>query len=89
MNSRVENSDMTVNQSDLDSFHDFATSFLAQTDSEFSLEELVNKWRAERELAEAVESVRRGIADAEAGRVHDLADIDEKIRKELGFPARR
>jgi hypothetical protein len=80
---------MTVNQSDLDSFHDFATNFLSHTESSFSLEELILKWRAEREVTETVESIRRGSADAQAGRLHDLAEVDEKIRSQLGFPARR
>lgn len=79
---------MTVNQSDLDGFHHFATDLLAQAGRELSLEELVNKWRAERAHAETVESVRRGVADAEAGRMHDLADVDAKIRTELGFRPR-
>ena len=80
---------MTVNQSDLDSFHHFATNMLAHSDRDFSLEELLKKWRAEREMAETVQSVRRGVADAEAGRTHDLADVDAKIRQELGFHVRR
>lgn len=79
---------MTVNQSDLDSFHHFATHILAHAGRDLSLEELIGKWRAEREYAETVESVRRGVSDAESGRVHDLADVDAKIRTELGFPPR-
>jgi hypothetical protein len=79
---------MTVNQSDLDSFHHFATDLLAQAGRELSLDEIVNKWRAGREHAETIESVCRGIADAEAGRMHDLADVDAKIRTELGFAPR-
>jgi hypothetical protein len=80
---------MTVNQNDLDSFHDFATNLLSDSESTLSLEEVVKKWRAERELSAAIESVRRGIADAEAGYLRDLADVDERIRSELGFPGRR
>jgi hypothetical protein len=80
---------MTVNQSDIDSFHDFASNLLSHAQRDFSLEELVMKWRAEREVLETVESVRRGSADAAAGRLHGLAEVDGRIRKELGFPARR
>jgi hypothetical protein len=79
---------MIVNQSDIDSFHNFATHLLAMTGGDLSFDELLSQWRAEREQAETVESVRRGIADAEAGRLHDLADVDAKIRADLGFPAR-
>jgi hypothetical protein len=67
---------MTVDQSDLDSFHDFATNLLSHTNRHFSLEELVKQWRSERERAETVESVLRGVADAGAGRLHDLADVE-------------
>ena len=77
-----------VNQSDLDSFHDFATSLLSHAESNFSLEELVVKWRTQRELAETVESIRRGVADAAAGRMHNLADVNQKICNVLRFPAR-
>jgi hypothetical protein len=62
---------------------------VSRAESSFSLEDLVTKWRAEHELSETVESVRRSVADAEANRLHDLADIDAKIRNELRFPARR
>ena len=79
---------MTVNQTDLDSFHHFATHLLSHAERDLSLEELINKWRAEREHSETVDSVRRGVADAEAGRMHDLADVDAKIRAELGFTPR-
>jgi hypothetical protein len=80
---------MTLNQSDLDSFHNFATNVLAHANHDFSLEELVTKWREECELAATVQSIQRGVADVEAGRIHDLADVDARIRKELGFPGRR
>jgi hypothetical protein len=80
---------MIVNQSDLDSFHDFATRLLATTVGDLSLDDLLSQWQAKREQAETVESVRRGVADADAGRLHDLTDVDAKIRADLGFPARR
>ena len=79
---------MIVNQSDLNNFHDFATHLLAQSGRKLSLEELITQWRSERDLAETVESVRHGVADAAAGRVHDLADADVAIRRELGFSHR-
>jgi hypothetical protein len=80
---------MMVTQSDLDSFHDFATNFLARADRDLSLEELITKWRAEREYAETVDSICRGVADAHAGRVRDLSEVDQKIRRNLGLPASR
>jgi predicted transcriptional regulator len=79
---------MTITQTELDSFHLFATHILARTKRKLSLEQLMFEWQAKREQAETVESVRRGIADAEAGRLCDLAEVDAKIRTELGFPNR-
>ncbi len=79
---------MTINQSDLDSFHHFATNELAHGGPELNLEELISRWQAERDHAETVASIRRGITDADSGRVHDLDDVDTKIRSELGFSAR-
>jgi predicted transcriptional regulator len=80
---------MTISQSDLDNFHCFATNQLASTERDVSLEELVSTWRAQQAVAETLESIRRGVADADAGRTHSVADVDAKIRSELGFPARR
>ena len=80
---------MSISQSDLDSFHHFASHELSQRGAGLSLEDLLDKWRAEREHAETIASIRRGVKDANAGRMHDLADVDTKIRTELGFPARR
>jgi hypothetical protein len=80
---------MIINQNDLDNFHNFATDLLAKTGSDLSLDDILSQWCAEREHAETIESVHRGVADAEAGRLHDLVDVDAKVRAELGFPARR
>jgi predicted transcriptional regulator len=80
---------MTINQSDLNNFHQFATDVLARAGQELELEDLMRQWLAERDRAATVDSIRRGVADAEAGRVHDLADVDAGIREKLSFPARR
>jgi hypothetical protein len=80
---------MSVSQSDLDNFHHFASQELSHRGAELSLDDLLNKWRAQQEQAETMASIRRGVEDANSGRVHDLADVDAKIRTELGFPARR
>jgi predicted transcriptional regulator len=66
---------MTITQSDLDSFHDFGSQFLARSKGKVTLEELVQQWCAERECNETIESIKRGVADAEAGRVQELVDI--------------
>jgi predicted transcriptional regulator len=80
---------MTVNQNDLDSFHRFATHQLAQAGRDLTLEDLISQRNAQWEHANTVASIRRGLADAEAGRVHDLNEVDAKIRAELGFLTRR
>ncbi|HEY3393636.1 MAG TPA: hypothetical protein VGK58_13070, partial [Lacipirellulaceae bacterium] len=76
-------------QSDLDNFHVFATNESARAGRQVRLEELVSQWRARQIDGESVDSIRRGVADAEAGRTQSLANVDAKIRTELGFPARR
>src|SRR5437762_2192498 len=63
---------MTVNQSELDSFHHFATHELAHAGRDLELEELIRHWHEQRERSETVQSIRRGVADADAGRLHDL-----------------
>ena len=78
-----------VSQSDLDSFHCFATDQITKIGRQISLEQLVEEWQIQRADAETVASIRRGVEDAEAGRVQSLSDLDARIRSELGFPARR
>jgi hypothetical protein len=79
---------MTLTQGDLDSFHHFATELLSRSGSQLSLEELLNQWNDRRDEADTIASIRRGVADAQAGRVQSLADVDARIRKAVGFPAR-
>jgi len=80
---------LTVSQTDLDSFHRFATGLLAHQREELSLEQLVQQWYAEREREDTIASIRRGIADADAGHVRPLAEVDAEIRSKFGFPSRR
>jgi hypothetical protein len=80
---------MAITQNDLDDFHNFASQELAQTRPVLSLEDLVREWNAQREQAETIASVRRGVADAEEGRLRDASEVDTAIRGELGFPPRR
>lgn len=79
---------MSITQTDLDSFHDFATQFLAQSKRELSFEQLVNVWQTERDQSATIEAIRRGVDDAAAGRMSDLAEVDARIRESLNFPQR-
>jgi hypothetical protein len=79
---------MSISQSELDSFHSFASYELATTGAAESWPDLLAKWQAQREHNETVSSIRRGVQDAEAGRVRDLTEIDNQIRSQLGFPPR-
>lgn len=80
---------MSLSQSDIDNFHLFASQELPHCAPDSGLEDLLNKWQIQREQQEALASIRRGIADADAGRVHDIDTVDSQIRAKLGFPARR
>ena len=84
-----ENLIMSVNQSDLESFHQFAVQVLAHHGEDLSLEDLLKRWRAQQDRTATIASVRRGVDDANAGRVRDAAEVDAAIRAELHFPARR
>jgi predicted transcriptional regulator len=80
---------MSISQSDIDSFHAFAMQQLPTCGPGQQLEDLARKWQLQREQEETLASIRRGVADAEAGRVQSLSAVDERIRTELGLPARR
>ena len=48
-------------------------------------QELVEQWRVEQEREETIESVRRGVEDADAGRFRSVAEFDKAIREKLAF----
>ena len=80
---------MSLSQSDIDRFHLFASQELTHLGPDQDLEEIVKRWQTQREQAEALASIRRGVEDAEAGRVQDIGTVDKSIREKIGFPARR
>ncbi|HEV2969464.1 MAG TPA: hypothetical protein VGY55_05685 [Pirellulales bacterium] len=80
---------MSVNQSDLDGFHQFASQAMAHREKDFRLDDLVKQWHVEREREETIASIQRGVDDAGAGRLQDAAEVDATIQAELGFPARQ
>ena len=79
---------MPISQYDIDSFHSFATGELTKDNRNQSMEDLVERWRSQREEKETLASIQRGIEDADAGRVNSLDEVDANIRQKLGFPAR-
>ena len=79
---------MQITQHDLDNFHSFASRELVNGGRELSMEDLLQEWRRQQDEVETIASIRRGIDDAEAGRVQSLAEVDAHIRAELSFPAR-
>jgi hypothetical protein len=78
-----------LSQSDLDNFHLFATNEIAHGGQDVSLQELLRRWLAQQVDGDCVESIGRGMADAEVGRMRSLAHVDAKIQTELGLCARR
>jgi predicted transcriptional regulator len=85
---RPRNAAMPISQYDIDSFHSFATGELTNDNRNQSMEDLVERWRSQREEKETLASIQRGIEDADAGRVNSLDEVDANIRQKLGFPAR-
>ncbi len=79
---------MPINQSDLDSFHHFASHEISLGQAATSWDDLLLKWQSQKEHAATVASIRKGVEDADAQRMHDLADVDARIRAQLGFPPR-
>ncbi len=51
-----------------------------------SPEELLLLWR--REHAEAIEDIRQGVRDFEAGNYRPFDEVDAEIREKFGFPHR-
>jgi hypothetical protein len=76
---------MTVLQQEIEQFRDFATRVAATGDVE-SLQEILDLWHAEHlsetERTASLESLCRGLADADAGRVRPADDVIEDLRRE-------
>ena len=78
---------MTVTQTELDGFSQFAVEKIGNGGADLTLEDLVELWRAENptdeELQESLASLERGLADAEAGRIHPADEALTELRKRL------
>jgi hypothetical protein len=72
---------MSVSQSDLDSFHQFASQALTERGPVVSLEGLFDEWRARRANAETIASNHGEVDDEGAARVRELADLRGKVQE--------
>ena len=72
-----------VANSELESFHQFVGDRLRNGCAEVSPEQVLARWR---ERNATIESVRRGIADVDAGRTRPADDVLAELRsKKLGI----
>jgi predicted transcriptional regulator len=75
---------MSISQGELDSFHQFARDALSAANTDLNWEQLLERWRERREELETLASVRRGVEDADAGRLQGLSEVDAAIRATNG-----
>jgi hypothetical protein len=78
---------MAVSLEQIESFHQFAHDRAKNGGADLTMDEIYDLWRLENlppeELQESLESLRRGIADAEAGRVRPADDVIEELRHRI------
>ena len=82
-----------MTRQEIDSFHQFATSHLEFDEiDELSLDEVFDLWRianpSSSEMSESLASLRRGLADIEAGRVFSARAVIEELRGKLAVGPR-
>jgi predicted transcriptional regulator len=73
-----------VTTQDFQSFADFALPLISSGKAD-SIAQLVQQWEVEREQLETLQSIERGIADVEAGRVTPANEVFAQVRQELGL----
>jgi predicted transcriptional regulator len=66
--------------SELTSFREYLDQRLADGESELTPEAALRNWR---ELQESLQSIRLGLADADAGRVRPAAELLDELRARL------
>jgi len=69
----------------VESFYQFASKRLVTTDVEPSFDELLIEWQDLQEREEINEAIRRGIADANAGRHKPAEQVMAELREDFGF----
>jgi hypothetical protein len=66
--------------SELQSFREYLDRRIADGDVELSPENLLREWR---DMRESMQSVRRGIADADAGRIRTAESLLDELQARL------
>ncbi|MFO0975980.1 MAG: hypothetical protein U0996_06250 [Planctomycetaceae bacterium] len=66
--------------SELQNFREYLDRRIADGDIELSPENLLREWR---EMRESMQSVRRGIADADAGRIRTAESLLDELQARL------
>lgn len=66
--------------SELQSFREYLDRRITDGDVELSPENLLREWR---EMRESMQSVRRGIADADAGRIRTAESLLDELQARL------
>lgn len=66
--------------SELSSFREYLDNRIADGETDLSPEKALSEWR---ELQESLASIRRGLADADAGRIHSADEVFEGLRAQL------
>lgn len=70
---------------DSEAFYDYLGQTLQHGDRKTPPESLLRKWRAEREVEEACEAIRAGMADIEAGRCRPFEESAADLRRKFGI----
>ena len=74
----------TSTPTDAEAFLSFLAYEVQNGGADKSPEELLQSWRATH--ADAIEDIRQGVRDFEAGRFRPFEEVDAELRMKFGFP---
>ncbi len=72
---------MTISESDLESFQQFARERIASITPETSLDELAYEWQISRERGELNDVIREGLDDIQAGHHRPAREATEELAR--------
>ena len=78
---------MTVTQTELDQFHEFASQKIATEGVSVSFEDLVVEWESIRDKDAIDSAIRQGLADIKAGRYRSAEEVTDELRQKHGIPS--